>query len=38
MILLDRWRVDGIIDLEVRVSGETLSRTQYELVNCDEKA
>jgi len=38
MILLDRWRVDGIIDLEVRVSCETLSRTQYELVNCHEKA
>lgn len=38
MILLDRWRVDGIIDLEVRVGGETLFKTQYELVNCDEKA
>lgn len=37
-ILLDRWRVNGTIELEVRVRDETLFKTQYELVNCDEKA
>lgn len=35
VIPIDDWNVNGMVDLEVRVSGETVYATQSELSNCE---
>ena len=35
VIPIDDWNVNGMVDLEVRVSGETVYATQFELSNCE---